>query len=232
MDIKKNINQLYCILALVMITFVGCTGSEDNRMSEGIIEYDVTYPYFKDPFMKTLLPSKMTLEFKDGIYKNTIEKSMFGTTLISNCRDSVLIMTFHFGKKQYYAELDAALTDTMIQKNGIPDIIKLKATDSVAGILCEKYMGVFDNLNDGYDGEVFETTEIGLEGSNWCNPYRELDGVLMGYEIDQFGLQMRFKATQITDTIVNDSIFNIPSNYKKVPLERMLYEIEELFNGL
>lgn len=232
MDIKKNINQLYYILALVMITFVGCTGSEDNRMSEGIIEYDVTYPYFKDPFMKTLLPSKMTLEFKDGIYKNTIEKSMFGTTLISNCRDSVLIMTFHFGKKQYYAELDAALTDTMIQKNGIPDIIKLKATDSVAGILCEKYMGVFDNLNDGYDGEVFETTEIGLEGSNWCNPYRELDGVLMGYEIDQFGLQMRFKATQITDTIVNDSIFNIPSNYKKVPLERMLYEIEELFNGL
>lgn len=232
MNIKKNINQLYCILALVMMTFVGCTGSEDNRMSEGIIEYDVTYPYFKDPFMKTLLPSKMTLEFKDGIYKNTIEKSMFGTTLISNCRDSVLIMTFHFGKKQYYAELDAALTDTMIQKNGIPDIIKLKATDSVAGILCEKYMGVFDNLNDGYDGEVFETTEIGLEGSNWCNPYRELDGVLMGYEIDQFGLQMRFKATQITDTIVNDSIFNIPSNYKKVPLERMLYEIEELFNGL
>lgn len=232
MDIKKNINQLYYILALVMITFVGCTGSEDNRMSEGIIEYDVTYPYFKDPFMKTLLPSKMTLEFKDGIYKNTIEKSMFGTTLISNCRDSVLIMTFHFGKKQYYAELDAALTDTMIQKNGIPDIIKLKATDSVAGILCEKYMGVFDNLNDGYDGEVFETTEIGLEGSNWCNPYRELDGVLMGYEIDQFGLQMRFKATHITDTIVNDSIFNIPSNYKKVPLERMLYEIEELFNGL
>ena len=157
---------------------------------------------------------------------------MFGTTLISNCRDSVLIMTFQFGKKKYYAELDVALTDTMIQKNGIPDIIKLRANDSVAGLLCEKYMGVFDNLNDGYDGEVYETKSIALEGSNWSNPYRDLDGVLLGYEIDQFGLLMRFKASQIKDTLINDSIFNVPANYKKVPLERMLYEIEELFNNL
>lgn len=225
-------NQLPYVLALVLFTFVGCKGASDKKISEGIIEYELTYPYFKDPFMKSMLPSKMTLEFKDGIYKSTIEKSMFGTTLISNCRDSVLIMTFHFGKKQYYAELDAALTDTMILKNGIPDLIKLKATDSVAGLLCEKYMSVFDNLNDGYDGEVFETDQIDLKGSNWSNPYRELKGVLLGYEIDQFGLQMRFRATQVKDTVINDSIFNIPANYKKVPLERMLYEIEELFNSL
>lgn len=232
MNKKKIVNQLYFVIALVIVTLSGCKGAEDTKISEGVIEYDVTYPYFKDTFMKSLLPSKMTLEFKNGVYKNTIEKSMFGTTLISNCKDSLLIMTFHFGKKNYYAELDAALTDTMIQKNGIPDIIQLKATDSVAAVLCEKYMGVFDNLNDGYDGEIFETKIIDLEGSNWCNPYRELEGVLLGYEIDQFGLQMRFKATQITDTIINDSIFNVPSNYKKVPLERMLYEIEELFNSL
>ncbi|MCT4581320.1 MAG: hypothetical protein N4A35_07885 [Flavobacteriales bacterium] len=182
--------------------------------------------------MKTMLPSKMTFEFKDGMYKNTIEKSIFATSLIANCKDSILIMTMRLGQKQYYAELDAALTDTMIQKNGIPDIIPLNTTDSIAGMLCTKHMGVFDNLNDGYDGEVYETQEIGLEAPNWCNPYRELDGVLLGYEVDQFGLLMRFRATEIMDTIVSDSTFNIPANYKKVPLERMLYEVEELFNNL
>ncbi len=231
MNVKHYISYILLGGILSAFLFTGCE-EKDNRITEGVIDYDVTYPYFKDPFMKNMLPSKMKFEFKDGMYKNTIEKAIFATSLISNCKDSVLIMTMRFGKKQYYSELDAALTDTMIKKNGIPDIIALNATDSMAGVLCTKYMGVFDNLNDGYDGEVYETHSIGIDAPNWCNPYRELDGVLLGYEVDQFGLQMRFRATQITDTIVNDSTFNIPANYKKVPLERMLYEVEELFNSL
>lgn len=223
----------YIIVAIVIISFslTGC-GEKDNKIKEGIIEYDVVYPYFKDPFMKSQMPKKMTFEFKNNKYKNTIERGLFGTSLISNCKDSTLIMIFRFGKKQIYTELDAALTDTMINKNGIPDIINLNKTDSISGLLCTKYMGVFDNLDDGYDGEVYETKDIGIDSPNWCNPYRELGGVLLGYEIDQFGLQMRFRADKITDTIVSDSTFMIPSNYKKVSLERMLYEIEELSNNL
>lgn len=231
MEGRHHIFYLVSTIFIVIFSFTSC-GEKDNRIKEGIIDYDVTYPYFKDPFMKAQMPKKMTFEFKNNKYKNSIERAIFGTSLISNCEDSTLIMTFRFGKKQIYSELDAALTDTMIHKNGIPDIISLNKTDSLAGVLCTKYMGVFDNLNDGYDGEVFETEEIGINAPNWCNPYRELDGVLLGYEVDQFGLQMRFRATQITDTIVSDSTFMIPANYKKVPLERMLYEIEELFNNL
>lgn len=225
-------NRIYLILAIATVLLTGCKGEGDNKITQGIIEYDITYPYFKDEFMIGVLPKKMNLEFKDGIYKNTIEISMFGTSLISNCIDSTLIMTFHFGKKQYYTVLDAELTDVMIQQNGIPDIIKLNTTDSVAGVLCSKYMSVFDNLKDGYDAEVFETKDIAIPNSNWCNPYRTIDGVLMGYEVDQFGLQMRFKATHVIDTLVNDSIFNVPQNFKQVPLERMLYEVEQLFQAL
>jgi hypothetical protein len=228
---RNYISYLLTVTLFTAFTFTGCK-EKDNRVKEGYIDYDVTYPYFKDPFMKNILPSKMSFVFKNGMYKNTIEKAIFSTSLISNCNDSILVMTMRIGQKQYYSELDAALTDTMISKNGIPDIINLNTTDSIAGKLCYKHMGVFDNLNDGYDVEVYETKEIGIDAPNWSNPYRELDGVLLGYEVDQFGLQMRFRATQITDTIVNDSTFQIPANYKKVPLERMLYEIEELFNSL
>ena len=231
MNLLSLTSKLNLVITIAVITLFGCK-SEDDRISEGIIEYDITYPYFKDEFMIGFLPKKMNLEFKNGIYKNTIAVSMFGTSLISNCIDSTLIMTFDFGQKQYYTVLEAGLTDTMIQQNGIPDIVKLNTSDSVAGVLCKKYMGVFDNLKDGYDAEVFETEEINIPNSNWCNPYREIDGVLMGYEVDQFGLQMRFKATQVIDTLINDTIFNVPQNYKQIPLERMLYEVEQLFQSL
>lgn len=231
MNYKTNIINTILISIISIFIFISCNNNS-KKITEGIIEYDITYPYFKDHFMKSILPSTMVFEFKDGIYKNTIEKAIFATSLISNCKDSVLIMTMNFGKKRYYSELDAALTDTMLQRNGIPDVVYVNSTDSMVGLLCKKHIGVFDNLKDGYDCEVYETDEIGLEGSNWCNPYRDLDGVILGYEVDQFGLQMRFRATKITDTIVSDSVFNIPPNYKKIPLERMLFEIEEIFKSL
>ncbi len=232
MSLLHLTNKLYFTIAMAILTLVGCKGAGEDKISEGIIEYDITYPYFKDEFMIGLLPKKMNLEFKNNIYKSTVEISMFGTSLISNCLDSTLIMTFHFGKKKFYTVLDAQLTETMIQKNGVPDVVELNSTDSIAGVLCKKHMGVFDNLKDGYDAEIFETHDINIKNSNWCNPYRDIDGVLMGYEIDQFGLQMRFRGNQVKDTLINDSIFNIPQNYKKVPLERMLYEVEQLFQTL
>jgi len=223
---------LFYLLLVLLMTVGGCGGSENGGISEGVIKYEITYPYYKDKFMLSMMPAEMRMEFKGNRYKNTVDNSMFGSSLISNCKDSSLVMLLHFGQKKIYSELDVALTDTMINRNGVPDIIALNATDSLAGLLCEKYMGVFEKLEDGYDCEVFEAKGIALKNSNWCNPYRGIDGVLLGYEIDQYGLQMRFKAFEVEETSVNDSIFNVPSNYKKVSLERMLYEVEEIFKNL
>jgi len=227
-----NITIIYSLLFALIFSATSCGGSEANKIKEGVITYDISYPYFKDEMMLSFMPKEMKMEFKDNIYRNTVGNSMFETSLISNCTDSTLIMMLHIGRKFYYSELDVALTDTMVRKNGIPDIVALNTTDSVAGYLCKKYMGVFDKLNDGYDCEVYETDEIGLTNSNWCNPYRELDGVLLGYEVDQFGIQMRFLASEVKDTLVSDSVFVVPSNYKRVSLERILYEVEELSKSI
>jgi len=227
-----NIKIIFYSLFVLVISLQSCNGTGNSGVSEGIIKYDITYPYYKDKFMLSMMPAEMRMEFKGDKYRNTVDNSMFGSSLISNCKDSTLIMLLHFGQKKIYSELDVALTDTMIKRNGVPDIIALNSTDSLAGILCEKYMGVFEKLEDGYDCEVFEAKGIALENSNWCNPYRGIGGVLLGYEIDQYGLQMRFKAVEVKETIINDSIFNVPSSYKKVSLDRMLYEVEEIFKNL
>ncbi len=228
-----HINTFLPHFLLVLVFFVsGCKGSDSDKISEGIITYDLTYPYLKDSFMQGMMPKKLTMEFKNNVYKNSIESAMFGTSLVSFCEDSSLLFMMHFGKKYYYAELDAALKDSMISINPVPDIVDLKTTDSLAGFLCHKYMGVFDNLEDGYDGDIYECKDIDIKNSNWCNPFDELEGVLLGYEINQFGLQMRFRATEVKDTIVSDSVFMVPPNYKKVSLERILFELEEISKAL
>ena len=83
-------------------------------------------------------------------------------------------------------------------KYPIPDILKVSEFDSIAGTFCEKKIAIFDYLADGYDVELYETFDVDIKNSNWCNQYTEIDGVLLGYEIKQFGIQARMIATKMT----------------------------------
>ena len=64
----------------------------------------------------------------------------------------------------------------------------------------------------------------------WCIKVA-LNGVLLGYEVSQFGLNMKFKAISLdTDSKIPDNSFDIPENYQKVSLEMFLYKMEEIFS--
>ena len=67
-----------------------------------------------------------------------------------------------------------------------------------------------------------------VKNSNWCNQYSQIEGVLLGYEIKQFGIQARMIAVKLDSVKVNDTIFNVPKGFKEVSLERMLYEMDEI----
>jgi hypothetical protein len=236
--ISSVCNVLMFSVVFFALTLVSCGNDiEDNQeekvISEGIIYYSISYPYYKDDFMVVLLPDIMTMEFKNNIYKNTVTKGgLFTTTLISDCKKKELILMLDFGSKHIYARLDKNSTDTMLTTFPIPDLLKVPTTDSLAGLFCEKHMAVYSTLEDGYDAEIYTSSKIGIENSNWCNQFNELPDVMLGYEVSQYGLVMNFRADSISESKINESVFIVPEGFKEVSLEQMLFQMQEIFNQI
>jgi hypothetical protein len=98
-------------------------------------------------------------------------------------------------------------------------------TKEIAGYQCQNAILKFTNGDPSY--EVWFTREIGIENSNWANPYYKISGVLLDYRLKRYGLDLQYTATSVTAATINDSIFTIPAEYKMTPNS----EIERMFKG-
>jgi len=224
---------LITILILSFSTFFTSCKEEEKvivpKISEGVLHFELSYPYYEDAFMASIMPDEMEMTFKNNVYRNHVSQGgLFSSTVIADCNNETLILLLDLGPKRIYCLLDKSLTDTMLLNYPTPDILRLNEFDSISGAFCEKKSAIFDHLEDGYDVELFETADIDIKNSNWCNQYKEIEGVLLGYEIEQFGIQARMIATKLDSVEVNDSIFNIPQGFKEVTLDRMLFEMDEI----
>tara|TARA_B110000285_G_scaffold91022_1_gene104325 strand:+ start:4120 stop:4833 length:714 start_codon:yes stop_codon:yes gene_type:complete len=225
---------LLSTISIVCLSALFSSCQEDKKVvlpkiSEGVIHFELSYPYYQDAFMASIMPDEMEMTFKNNVYRNHVSKGgLFSSTVIADCNNETLILILDLGPKRIYCTLDKSLTSKMLVNYPIPDILKVREFDSVAGAFCEKKSAIFDHLADGYDVELYETFDVDIKNSNWCNQYSEVEGVLLGYEIKQFGIEARIIATKMDTVLVNDSIFSVPQGFKEVTLERMLFEMDEI----
>ena len=230
--LTKQLLLLTISIGFLSALFYSCEKGENivpPKISEGVIHFELSYPYYEDAFMASIMPDEMEMTFKNNIYRNHVSKGgLFSSTVIADCNKETLILILDLGPKRIFCALDKSLAKEMLEEYPTPDILKVSEFDSIAGAFCEKKSAIFDYLADGYDVELFETFDVDIKNSNWCNQYNEIEGVLLRYEIKQFGIQARMIATKMDTVAVNDSIFNIPKGYKEVTLERMLFEMDEI----
>ncbi len=234
---------MYKVLGLSLLffslAFLSCgngeeESNEEQPITEGVISFKITYPYYKDDFMIVLMPDLMTMEFKNNVYKNTVTKGgLFSTTVIADCNKEEMFMTLDFGSKQLYTKLDKSMVDSVLMPRfSVPVLLKVNNIDSIAGMHCEKFMAVYETLNDGYDCELYATKKISIKNSNWCNNFNKVEDVLLGYEAEQYGLVMNFRADSVSDVKVADDTFKVPAGFKEVSLEQMLFQMQEIFNQI
>lgn len=236
---KRTLWGAFSVLLMVALVLIQSSceeaGEESKRpaLKEGRVYYSLTYPYYTDEFMVVLLPDVMTMEFKNNVYKNTVSKGgLFTTTLISDCNKKELVLMLDFGSKKIYTKLDSIQIKDYLKNYPIPDLLNLATNDSLGGLHCEKYQAVYQTLEDGYDCEIYTTDEIDITESNWCNPFSELPGVMMEYEVAQYGLVTRMKADSVAQETVSDDVFVVPGDFKEVSLEQMLFQMEEIFKQI
>ncbi len=236
-DQKKKKKRRLLLLLLLLVSGCGITWffMEGGGMiifgmpKEGSIDYDVSYPDIdeKNDMMAAGLPDQAVYRFK-GNKTVTHLSGMMGLIAMDYIADETTktaIQTLVLFQNKYVAYLDEPLVKKV--NSGYVKEVKLVPGEKkkIAGFNCLKAVAL---LESGKEVDVWYTKEIGTPGTNWSNPYYKIDGVLIEFEIEKYGITMKLTAKSFSKDKVKDEDFTVPSDYKKMPIE----EIENIIKTL
>lgn len=212
---------------LYIFGLTSCSNTDEKFLSEGAIEYDAAVVDQNHP-MASLAPNKMTTKFKNN--KSCAEMSagmgLFSTSFISDPESKSMIQLLKLLNKKF--SLVQQQADIVKENELYPlEIVPTKETKIIAGYKCQKaHVKVKDENAAEFD--IYYTKDLDIKDPNFANPFFKVDGVLMEYQIKKFGLEMKFTARAVKNEDVEDSTFELPSDYK--PISKA--EMDELFLGL
>ena len=222
--------------AFLLIFQFGCSKIEsrlfNKGISEGVIKYDLSFPYLTEDQMQisNLLPDEMIYTFTESENQSIISSIGFKTIIhaMENSRE-----LSHYVKvlsKKVKCDYDEPGVNNLVE--GYPEvhIIKTNQTDTLAGVLCKKAIGVFTDMNRP-SMKIYYTDEFDVENPNWCNQFADLEGTLMMFEMEQFNLRMRLKARSIEEIEKENVEFVKDDSYKKVDAVQMNHELNEIFSS-
>lgn len=229
-------SYLKITLSILLFTQISCSKIDTNffkkGISEGIIKYDLSFPYLNDDQMQiaNLLPDEMIYTFTKNENQALISSIGFKTIIHAREKTKELKHYVKVLSKKVRCEYDqkgvVQLLDTYPEIN----IIKTNETDTVAGVLCKKAIGVFTDIAQPHM-DIYYTDEFNVQTPNWCNQFAELEGTLMMFEMEQFNLRMQLKAYEV-EKIGNEEIeFLKDESYKSVNAIEMNHELEEIFTS-
>lgn len=225
---------LAIVFCLSLLASCGING-EKTKPKEGTLEYEVTYPYYDAGIFGGILPDRMVMSFKDGKFMNTIahKNGMFSYKVITSCKERNVRMLLSIGTNNYYIEMDEKTADSLFHAQfAMPEIFLETGIDTAAGFIGNRATAVFSELEDGPDMDLLYTNDIELNEPNWCTQFRDIDAVLLKYELEQYGMRLRVQADKFSTESVDDEIFEIGTRFEEVSIQRMMKELTEIFELL
>jgi len=225
---KKKIFLLFFPLLLVSLgLFIhsGCNYFTTDKISEGEIKYEISYPNSQDNFMTSIMPSEMKLEFKDN---NTYAEmsgglGMFSAAYSTNPTSKTLVQLVKIMNKKFAHVFDNKGIKDLFSEYPKINIEYVNETKEIAGYKCKKAIITIPDENLKFD--VYYTRDIQIKNPNWYMPYREIDGVLMEYQIKKYNIEMKLVAKSVSDVEIKDDVFQVPTDYKKISKQ----EMDEMF---
>jgi len=175
-----------------------------------------------------LLPKKMKLFFNEKQAANHIEGFMgfYKLNAITDfhsrkCSTILKILDKNYlfkGRRDEQMCCFDAMEDMRI--NETPE------TKVIAGFTCKKSIVHLPSTGESFT--IYYTDEIALRHPNSTNPYKNVDGVLMEFELNLLDLRMRFVAEKFHDLNVGTSLNKIPDNMKVVNRDQMTQILHKL----
>jgi len=212
---------------LLILLWTSCKHTDEKFISEGSIEYTAAV-CDQTNSMASMAPSKMTIKFKNN--KSCVQMNagmgLFTTSFISNPETKSLLQLVKLLNKKFWLSQDSI----QIKKENDSYNIEIKPANGkkiIAGYNCQQAIVHFKDDSEP-DFEIYYTKELDIHNPNFANPFSSIDGVLMGYKMKKFGLEMKFVAKSVTKENIDAAEFEVPKEYKKISQK----EMDELFAGL
>lgn len=219
----KKSALLLLIGLIISFCFIGC--SSKDGISEGKIDYSITFPDFdadEHTFLAILLPKKQVYSFKNNDFHNQVKKAMVEINIISNTETNYFYSDLLFNEKQYFeGTIDQAALDQF-------EIEFTDKTDTIAGFNVKQALA---HSNEHGTFELWYTEEITMKNPNWHTPYYKIPGVLLDYTLVQNGVTMHFRATQFYNEELDETIFTPSKKGTKVDFQTFQNELSVLFEN-
>ena len=234
---KKSASRFRWKNALLLAPFAllqwGCGNSLLHRkVTEGVIEYALSFPdYDPNGLMAGMLPEKTTLSFNETQQSAELSAGMgvFRTSLVCDNEKKEGEYRLSVLSKKLVARLQERDIPLFNQEGYAFSIIYTNETDTIAGYPCRKAVAVFDGIDEPAI-DLWYTDRIQMENPNWFGPFAEIPGVLLSYEMVQYGMRMHLDATSVTPGPVDPSKFQGKGDFQKVSPEALHQELAEVLS--
>ena len=230
----KTVKTLTLLIAFTVIGVLAtrCSTLSDKKV-EGTILYDVSFPYLEDPVLANVFPEEMKLSFQGGNTHGYL-KSLGGivtSEFISNEKDRTFTQLLKAFSDRYVMQLDETEVQDYLKGQTLLELVPTKETKEICGYTCQKTIANFrtDSMPPVY---LFHTNELDLPNPNWFNQYAAIEGVLLGYEVEQYGMRMKLEAKEVTLKEVDNTLFTVDSKYQTIDANKMESVIDSLMGNL
>ena len=217
-------------LTLLAILLANCNREKRPGLAEGRIEFKITYEQQEiGGYSASLLPSKMTMEFRDNMVKNTIQGGMgfFNLVNLSDLNNYQFITYLKFIDKKYIFKGDKNEPPCCFGLMDGMDIEFTRQTKEIIGFDCRKAIASFpDGGIESFD--IWYTEELQLNKPNGNSPFQKIPGVLLEFNTIMGNANMHMVAKRCDVTRIPARIFELPKNYTQVSK----LEIETILNAL
>lgn len=209
---KKN---LYISAILICALFLNLNFASAGKPFEGVITYKITYPNsnFSESQM-AMFPKLLTVSIKGTKSRTDMQMSGVNTTEITDYTEKTKVALIDLMGQKYALKQTTADIEKEVAEAAKPTVEITNETKVIAGYTCKK---AIINLNE--DGvkttfEAYFTNELGGQMVNFDNPlYKDIDGVLLEFMVNNREINMKFTATSVEKKNLPAKDFEIPSGY-------------------
>jgi GLPGLI family protein len=177
--------------------------------------------------MKNYMPKTMTLSIKGNKSRSEMVMMMGKTVSISDGDAKTTIVLMDMMGQKIAVQSTPEEVQSELDKGPKTSVNVTGETKDILGYTCKKAIITFE----GEDTEVivYYTDELGTKALNFDNPqFKDIDGLMLEYEIPEEEFNMQFTAVTIEKTNVDDSAFTIPEGYQIKTIE----EMKGMFGGM